>query len=428
MLTQEDVVEIHALKKRGWTITKIANHTGRDPKTIRKHLEGWETKRGTAPSPLEPYRSYLEARFADDSHVFATVLFDEIVDLGFDRSYPTLVREIRALGLRPACGCCSPATEATVSLDHEAGDELQLDWLELRETPWGQPAYVLAGALSHSGRLRGVFSEGMSFPHLAAATDQLLRRFGGTAKSWRTDRMATFVNPGTDRLRTEAAELAKHYGVTVAICPPERPQRKGVVERGIDYLTRSWWTSAPVNTPAQAQADLDRFLISKGDRRKRGDETVGSLADTEPLLSLPAQAFPAILEVSRIVDRQAMVAFEGNRYSVGVELVAQTVRVRAKLGQLGVEIRSASGAVVASHRRAPSGAGQTIRLDDHARALERKVLDQFSTGAANKPKRKANRPPGEAARIEARRLKEGSAADAVVVDLAAYAKAAEVAR
>ena len=287
MLTQEDVVEIHALKRRGWSNAAIARHTGRDRKTIRRHLRGWKPTRGTEPSVLEPYRPYLEARFADDPHVFATVLARELEGLGFRRSYPTLVRELRRLALRPACSCCRAGTQLTVAIAHEPGEELQLDWLELHETPWARKAYVLVGVLSHSGRIRGVFSEGMSFAHLAAALDQLLRRFGGTARCWRTDRMATFVHPGTGRLRAEAAELAKHYGVAVAICPPERPQRKGAVEKGIDYLTRSWWTSAPVATPAQAQADLDRWAVSSADRRRRGGESVGSLASAEPLLALP---------------------------------------------------------------------------------------------------------------------------------------------
>jgi len=107
-------------------------------------------------------------------------------------------------------------------LIREPGEELQLDWLELRETPWGAKAHVLVGALPNSGRISGIFSDQISFAHLAGALDQLLRRFGGTAKSWRTDRIATFVYPGTNRLRPEAAELAEHYGVQVAICPAER--------------------------------------------------------------------------------------------------------------------------------------------------------------------------------------------------------------
>ena len=35
MLTWEDDVEVHALRKRGWSISAIARHTGRDRKTVR---------------------------------------------------------------------------------------------------------------------------------------------------------------------------------------------------------------------------------------------------------------------------------------------------------------------------------------------------------------------------------------------------------
>lgn len=270
-----------------------------------------------------------------------------------------------------------------------------------------------------------MFTDGQSFAHLAGALDGLLRRFGGTARQWRTDRMATFVHPGTDRLRREAAELAKHYGVAVSICPANRPQRKGAVEGGIRYLTRSWWSPAPVTTAAQAQGDLDRFCVSVADQRRRGSETVGQLAEAEPLRALPAAPFPAILEVERVVSRSALVAFEGNRYSVGPELAGHTVIVRARLGELRVEIRSGSGALCARHRRAAAGAGQTIRSEAHARALEREVLAQFSTRRACP--RKANRPPGEAALAEAAKLR-GAGGEAVVVDLAEYAAAAQVAR
>jgi hypothetical protein len=88
------------------------------------------------------------ARFDDDAHVLATTLYEELVGLGFDRSYPTLVREIRELGLRPVCGCCKAGgVRLTVGLEHEPGEELQMDWLELTETPWGVKAFVLVGPL-----------------------------------------------------------------------------------------------------------------------------------------------------------------------------------------------------------------------------------------------------------------------------------------
>lgn len=40
MLTREEDVEVHALHKRGWTISAIARHTGRDRNTIRSYLNG----------------------------------------------------------------------------------------------------------------------------------------------------------------------------------------------------------------------------------------------------------------------------------------------------------------------------------------------------------------------------------------------------
>ena len=427
MLTEEDDVEIHALARRGWSVSAIARHSGRDRKTVRKYLARPVAQREPPASCLEPFREYLAARFVDDAHVDGTVLYREVSGLGFDRSYVTFVRQVRLLELRPRCEACRTGGHGvTVELAHEPGEEIQWDWLELTETPWGEPAYVLVGALSFSGRCRAVISEGMTFAHLVDAIDGVLRRLGGTPRAWRTDRMATVVYPGSDRITAQFAQAAKHYGVEVWVCPPRRPQRKGVVEKAIQYVTRSWWRTAPVSGLGQAQADLDRWAVAVADRRTRRGLTIAELAGQEGLLGLPVAAFPAQLEVQRIVGRSALVAFEGNHYSVSPGLVGQTVMVRARVGELHVEILSAAGRRVARHRRAPAGAGQQLRSAEHARMLEQAVLDAFTT---DKPcRRKANRPPGDAALTHAARLRGHDDAGAVVVDLEDYAQIASVAR
>ena len=426
MLTEEDDVEIHALARRGWSVSAIARHTGRDRKTVRKYLQGPRPLREPAASCVEPFRDYLLARFVEDAHVDATVLYREVAELGFDRSYVTFARQLRLLGLRPRCEACRTGGHgATVTLVHEPGEELQLDWLELSETPWGEPAYVLVGALSFSGRCRAVISEGMTFAHLVDALAGVLRRLGGTPRAWRTDRMATVVTPGTNRITAGFVQVAKHYGVEVWVCPPRRPQRKGVVEAAVKYVTRSWWRTAPVASLGQAQADLDRWAATTADRRKRRGVTIAELADQEPLLSLPAAPFPATLEVQRVVSRTALVAFEGNRYSVPAGHIAQTVTVRARLGELRLEILSAAGRRIARHRRAPAGAGQVLQAPEHARLLEAAVLDAFTTDKSCR--RKTNRPPGENALAAAARLR-GHDTGGVVVDLEDYARIAGVAR
>jgi len=52
MLTQEDDVEIHALARRGWSVSAIARHAGRDRKTVRKCLAEPSPVRVPAPSCL----------------------------------------------------------------------------------------------------------------------------------------------------------------------------------------------------------------------------------------------------------------------------------------------------------------------------------------------------------------------------------------
>ncbi len=99
MLTQGDDVEAHALAERGWSISAIARHLERDRKTVRAYVTGERTagvRRSAMPDPLTPFVPYLAARFVDDPHLWLTALFDEVIPLGYPRSYPSFVRAVRA--------------------------------------------------------------------------------------------------------------------------------------------------------------------------------------------------------------------------------------------------------------------------------------------------------------------------------------------
>jgi len=428
MLTQEDDVEIHALHARGWSLSAISRHTGRDRKTVAKYIKGEVGKRERAASCLQPFGGYIAARFAEDPHLPAVTLHDELTAAGFKRSYPTLVRELRRLQLRPVCLVCQQrrGKAPTVEIDHPAGEEIQWDWLELHDTPWGEPAFLLVGALSHSGRWRGVFCEQMTFGHLAGAVHQVLEALGGTPRVWRTDRMATAVVVGTDRLNPQFAQMAKHYGTDVAVCPAHRPQRKGVVEAAIKFIGQRWWRTAKAGSMLEAQQSLDAFAAGVSDGRSRGQSTVGELGASEPLRPLPALAFPAEIVVERIASRTALVVLETNFYSVPPGYAGQPLQLRMRVGEPTLRILTSSGLTVATHRRATAGAGQTIRTPEHDQALRKAVLDAFTT--QTRCRRKTNRPPGDTALAELARLHGHTDPEpAAVVSLSDYAALAEVA-
>ena len=174
-------------------------------------------------------------------------------------------------------------------------------------------------------------------------------------------------------------------------------------------------------TMAEAQVSMDHFWSTIGDARLRppgryldpvdltGEEghhprwpTVGELADAEELMALPAVPYPATIEVLKVVDDKASVAFRGNRYSVPPGMGGTEVTLRHRLGTGSLEVYSPSGLELVSHRLARPGAGAMVRTEAHRAALEAVVLSQFST---ERPcDRKANKPPGPAALAERERL------------------------
>ncbi len=148
--------------------------------------------------------------------------------------------------------------------------------------------------------------------------------------------------------------------------------------------------------------------------------TVGELADAECLRPLPGP-YPATIVVERVVTANATLHYRGNRYSVPPGLAGTTLEIHQRLGSSVLEVRSASGALLATHRLAHDGAGMVVRDPAHTAALERSVLAQFTT---KRPcDRKAHVGISDAALSHAARLLGESGRD-VHVDLEHYARLA----
>jgi len=353
--------------------------------------------------------AYIGARLVEDPHLWALTLFDELQPLGFGLSYPSLTRQIRARNLRPVCPACVGATgRVNAVIAHPPGEETQWDWLDLPDPPaswgWGKTAHLLVGSLAHSGRWRAVLAPSMDQPHLVEGLDRISRALGGVTRSWRFDRMATVCHPDTGRLTASFAGVAKHYGVSVAICPPRSGHRKGVVEKINHSAAQRWWrTLADELTVEQAQVDLDRFATLRGDTRVRvtadGKSTVATVAAAEPLRPVPAAPYPVIITETRVVSRQALVAYRGNRYSVPPELAGAKVGVSRPVGADQIDITTVSGIVIARHRLAADGTGAVVRDHGHVLALDHAAMAAASTVRPHR--RKEPIPPGPAARAAA---------------------------
>jgi hypothetical protein len=61
---------------------------------------------------FDPFVDFCRERLIEDPHLWAATLFDEVVELGFDQSYPTFTRQLRLRELRPHCERCHAARVA----------------------------------------------------------------------------------------------------------------------------------------------------------------------------------------------------------------------------------------------------------------------------------------------------------------------------
>ncbi|HSF85700.1 MAG TPA: helix-turn-helix domain-containing protein [Acidimicrobiia bacterium] len=173
MLAQEEDVEIPALRKQGWSISAIARHVGRDPKTVRAYLAGERevgVRTPTAePDPFDRVELYVRQRLTDDHGVWAMVMFDEVQALDYGQSYPTFTRKLRERNLPPRCEACEGAKgRTTVDSEHPPGEEIQWDRDELGTCPWDPTCevFLLVGSLSYSSKTRGWLTDATDQAHL----------------------------------------------------------------------------------------------------------------------------------------------------------------------------------------------------------------------------------------------------------------------
>jgi len=245
MLAWEPYVEAKALRARGWSISAIARHLDINWRTAKRYVVG-EAKPGArrrpaVEGPFERFAEYARLRLADDPHLWASTLHDELVELGYDGSYPTLTRALRARKLRPHCEPCHAVRgRDRAIIEHPPGEETQWDWLHLPDPPeswgWGTTAHLLVGSLAHSSQWRAVLASSEEQPYLIEALDGVLRRLGGVSDYWRFDRMSTVCDPGSGRLSVSFAPVLAHYDAGYRVCPAAVGTGKG------------WWrrpTTAP---------------------------------------------------------------------------------------------------------------------------------------------------------------------------------------
>ena len=126
MLNMEDFLMIRDLYNQGLNISQIAQKTGFDRKTVRKHLSARTPPsvqpRASKPSKLDDYKDYIQNRITAYP-LSAARIHREIRELGFTGKYTIVKDYLREV--RP-----SRSVPAVYRYETKPGVQAQVDWGE----------------------------------------------------------------------------------------------------------------------------------------------------------------------------------------------------------------------------------------------------------------------------------------------------------
>jgi len=216
--------------------------------------------------------------------------------------------------------------------------------------------------------------------------------FGGVTFRYIYDNLKTAVKEGFGRYAKEQESFRRfraHYAFESSFCNVRAGHEKGLVENLVGWVRRN----IPVPVPEVKNfTELNVLLLKRCQRYLNhtihGREArVGELLRQEQakLLPLPKIAFDPAKLVEHEADHYATVAFDGNRYSVPVELAGETLTVKGYAQTVKIYYR---GKKVAVHERLYQKGRTSYQLPHYINLLElrpRAVWNAKPVKAANLP-------------------------------------------
>lgn len=353
MLGSGLVISLHELKAMGKSIRQIVRETGIARNTVRKYLrtEGLpeRKKRSKRGSKLDAFKPQLDSLLAQGIYN-CEVLGERIRALGYTGGL-TLIKDY-VQPLRPP-----RRTPAVQRYETRPGEQAQVDWgiadyVDEHGVLHKVPAFVMV--LGYSRMQYIEFTRRCDIRSFLRCFIHALEYFGGVPKAMLTDHMKTVIlGVGDDRKpkwHPVFADFAAAVDMVPKVCRVRRPQTKGKVERGVQFVKDNFLPGRTFTDLGDLNAQARRWCDEKN-RRIHGTtgERPCDRLPLEQLKPLPSEEILAPFRFeNRRVSQDGFVSFDGARYGVPWKYSGREVMVRLIRGF--VEIWS-EGSLIARHEQ-----------------------------------------------------------------------------
>jgi transposase len=368
MMTQEEYMDVSAMKRQGLTIKEIAAETGYHPKTISSWLANGgppEKRKKTEPMVIDDRWSTRIAELLRLApRLLGTSVFEMIVAEGYTGSYASVSRHLHTIrGPR-----FNGAPLASTRIETGPGEECQFDWSDVSAwtSEWGLGEVWCFSAILCWSRVRiWWFAPVIDREHTFEGLVCFFEFIGGVPKVSRTDRMGALGQSQGRRfkLHPPAAAFAQFCGTEIRACQAADAKRKGKIERPFRDVKERFLEECTAEGSPTSIAELNeraarwvQARIHQRVHRTTGTPPAERFAIEQTLLgALPRRRFDtAYVEARRVHVAIPQIEWRGTRYSVPPRCLGQKVEVRQEVASDVIEIRWAAE-VVGRHYVAPPG-------------------------------------------------------------------------
>jgi transposase len=240
------------------------------------------------------------------------------------------------------------------------GDVLQLDWGKIRdvidpETGKKKTLWALVGVLGFSRFMMVKFVWTNSVEITMNTIEEMLRELGGVPRKIVSDNPKCFATTASlyePVINVAMERFAYHYGITLELLPPRRPELKGKVERLMPYTRRLFESFKEFKSLEQAQEHMNKKLIIANERKhgtlKKRPIDMFLLDEAHLLKELPPLAFSREEYQESKVRKDGYICFRSKFYSVGEKLSSAMTFVIGNEDTVSIYLK---GELLESHSR-----------------------------------------------------------------------------
>ena len=326
-------MEIRNERKKGLSYTEIARKHHIDPRTAKKYAESDSkpvyTLTAPKPSKLDPYKHLIDM-WLEEAPYSAVRIHEKLMEQGCDCKY-TIVRQYVAT--RKA----DLNEKATVRFETMPGLQGQVDWgffenYKVLENGKSKKLYCFLMVLGYS-RMRYIeFVTDMSTTTLIKCHINAFRYFDGYPEEILYDNMKQVVvkrmmKQSESELNKQFEDFAGFYGFKPILCRPYRGQTKGKVERTVRYVRENFMVGIRYSSLADLNSQAHAWCnkINAKIHGTTNERPIDRLPE-ENLLPLRREYIVDKINLRR-VEKDCLISYAGNKYSVPAEYVGRDVTV-----------------------------------------------------------------------------------------------------